>query len=97
MAAVTFDPTRIKLLKVSQHITQNDLEMLKFLCKEIVPAGQLEKITSPIKFLTKLEELDLIRAEDMSFLEQVLEVIGKLHLKSILYGENVSGMYVHML
>lgn len=58
---------RALLLDISQHLTAEDLTSLKYLCKEIIPAGRAERITSALEFFSELERRKLLSDENRHF------------------------------
>ena len=80
------DPYRVKLLSVSNEITERELSELKFICKSKVPTGVLEKITRPLELFSELENRCLIGPDNNEFLGDLLASIERLELRDELFG-----------
>lgn len=63
---------RTPLLRISDNITEKNLEKLKFLCSDDIKEGELEEISSPLKLFKALERRELIRVDNLSFLRELL-------------------------
>lgn len=68
---------RALLLDISQHLTAEDLTSLKYLCKEIIPAGRAERITIALEFFSELERRKLLSDENRHFLASMLNTIKR--------------------
>lgn len=64
---------RTFLLRISEHITEEKLKQLKYLCSDDIPEGDLEKINSPLELFRDLERRKMIGIDDLSFLQKLLE------------------------
>ena len=47
LTACVMDPYRLKLLSLSNEITDRELVELKFICKQHIPVGVMERIRRP--------------------------------------------------
>ncbi|KAL9959172.1 hypothetical protein ACROYT_G036266 [Oculina patagonica] len=74
------------LLELSNSLTSSDLEGLKFLCREVIPAGRAEKITRPFEFFSALEQLNMLSEENRDFLASKLIAINRNDLRNKLLG-----------
>lgn len=89
---VVMDPFRARLLSVSNGITDRELGQLKFVCKQHIPVGVLEKIVRPLDLFDELENRNLLSHDNTVFLAELLTEINRLELKEELFG--VRGKYI---
>ncbi|XP_067903027.1 protein FADD [Heterodontus francisci] len=66
---------------ISQNLTKDNLEALKFLCKEHIGKRKLENIGSGIQLFQVLEELNLLSPEDTKTLTELLANIQRPDLQ----------------
>ena len=71
---------RARLLRLSKSLTASELEQLKFLCQDDIPAGRAEKITEPFQFFSELEQLGKLSDGKLCFLSSILVAIGRIDL-----------------
>lgn len=83
------DPFRVRLLSVSNGITDREFSQIKFVCKQHIPVGVLEKILRPLDLFDELENRNLLGHENTNFLEELLTEIDRLELKDVLHGVRV--------
>lgn len=83
------DPFRARLLSVSNGITDRELGQLKFVCKQHIPVGVLEKIVRPLDLFDELENRNLLSHDNTVFLAELLTEINRLELKEELFGVRV--------
>ena len=89
------DPFRSRLLSVSNGITDHELGQLKFVCKQHIPVGVLERIVRPLDLFDELENRNLLSEDNTRFLAELLTEINRLELKEELFG--VRGKLVSMI
>lgn len=77
---------RSLLLELSNSLTSSDLEQLKFLCRDVIPAGRAEKITRPFEFFDALEQLNMLSEENRDFLASKLIAVNRNDLRNKLLG-----------
>lgn len=77
---------RLLLLELSNSLTSSDLEQLKFLCRDVIPAGRAEKITRPFEFFDALEQLNMLSEENRDFLASKLIAVNRNDLRNKLLG-----------
>ena len=63
---------RTFLLRISENVTLENLEKLKFLCSDDIEEGELEKIILPLQLFKALEKRELITIDNLSFLQELL-------------------------
>lgn len=77
---------RSLLLDLSNSLTSSDLEQLKFLCRDVIPAGRAEKISRPFEFFSALEQLNMLSEENRDFLASKLIAVNRNDLRNKLLG-----------
>lgn len=63
------------LLRISDHITDANLEKLKFLCSDAIEERELEDISSPLKLFKALQKRELLSIDNLSFLRALLSSV----------------------
>ena len=71
---------RLALKNISDRFSSQDLVELKYLCEDVIPAGELEKLNSGTQLFSALQRRNKISEGDLAFLDFLLEAIGKKHL-----------------
>ena len=77
---------RSLLLELSNNLTTADLQELKFLCGEVIPAGRLERINRGFELFGVLEQLNILSEENRDFLASKLIAINRNDLRNKLLG-----------
>ena len=77
---------RSLLLDLSNSLTSLDLKLLKFLCRDVIPARQAVKITRPFEFFAALEQLNMLSEENRDFLASKLIAVNRNDLRNKLLG-----------
>ena len=75
-------PYRTFLLDLSSKLLSDDLEKLKFACKDAVPYGKTEEVTTGFKFFDLLEQNGIISPQKLIPLENMMKAIGRADLAS---------------
>ena len=78
---------RQHLYWISNQLSSQEVENLKFMCNDVVPRRQLERIRSGFDLFCVLEGKNLIFPTDVEFLKEILETVGKDHLVKKLLNE----------
>jgi len=73
---------RAFLLRISDHITEEKLRQLKYLCSDEIPDGDLEKISSSLDLFKDLQRRQIIGVDNLSFLKQLLSDVTCFQLAS---------------
>lgn len=81
------DPYRLKLLSLSNELTNQELVELKFICKQHIPVGVLERIKRPLELFDELENRNLLASDNKEFLAALLAGINRLELRDDLLGK----------
>ena len=71
---------RLKLAEIASQIEQEKLEKLKFLFSDVIPAGDREKIVTPVQLFEELEQRQQISQRDLGFLQKCLQEVGRWDL-----------------
>ena len=74
------------LLELSNSLTTTNLQKLKFLCGDVIPAGRLERINRGIELFGVLEQLDMLSEENRDFLASKLIAVNRNDLRNKLLG-----------
>ena len=77
---------RSLLLELSNSLTIADLQELKFLCADVIPAGRLERITQGIELFGAMEQLNMLSEENRDFLASKLIAVSRNDLRNKLLG-----------
>lgn len=83
---IVMDQFRARLLSVSNGITNDELGQLKFVCKQHIPVGVLEKIARPLELFDELENRNLLSEGNTELLAELLSEINRFDLKEELHG-----------
>lgn len=83
---IVMDQFRARLLSVSNGITNDELGQLKFVCKQHIPVGVLEKIARPLELFDELENRNLLSEGNTELLAELLSEINRFDLKDELHG-----------
>ena len=82
MSESSFDPFQTFLERLSREI-EEQLESLKFLLEKHIPAGTLEKCTTPKKLFKCMKQKSLLGYNNLDFLEDLLKVAQRSDLAEI--------------
>lgn len=80
------DPYRLKLLSLSNELTNQELVELKFICKQHIPVGVLERIKRPLELFDELENRNLLASDNKELLAALLAGINRSELRDDLLG-----------
>ena len=72
--------SRLKLATIASLLEKEQLERLKYLCKDRIPDGDRERIKTPEQLLLELEQRQVITPNSLQFLIDSLENIGRKDL-----------------
>ncbi|XP_061183809.1 caspase-8-like [Saccostrea echinata] len=78
---------RATLLDIDAHLDSNDLELLKFLCKDIVPFSVLDKCRRSLDVFVNLEQKGKLKEEDSIFLQECFHYMQRKDLIRKLGGD----------
>ena len=73
-----------KILQVSKEIPKTELEELKYLCKERIPASTLERVNYFFDLFEKLKQTFGTRDEAVTFAKKILEENNRIDLSCML-------------
>ena len=85
----------MKLLALSNEITDRELVELKFICKQHIPVGVLEKIKRPLELFDELENRNLLTPDNKEFLAAILGGINRSELRDSLLGKSCNHLNLH--
>ena len=77
------------LLEISNELTDLDLNRLKFLCKDEIPAGTAERIREPFELFDELEKGNFLSEKKREFLASKLSDLNRVSLGKKLLGSKV--------
>ncbi|XP_062594748.1 caspase-8-like [Saccostrea cucullata] len=78
---------RATLLDIDAHLDSSDLELLKFLCKDIIPFSVLDKCRRSLDVFANLEQKGKLREEDSKFLQECFHYMQRKDLIRKLGGD----------
>ena len=73
-----------QLYNISNHLSSSDVENLKFLCYDLIPRREVERIGTGFELFGVLQGQGLIAPHNLSFLEELLSSVHKAHLLTVL-------------
>eukprot|EP00058_Branchiostoma_floridae_P002449 XP_002587937.1 hypothetical protein BRAFLDRAFT_87325 [Branchiostoma floridae] len=68
------------LLRISDELTEEETANVKIFCLHLIPKGHLAQLRRAMDVFVKLMELDKIDQENLDFLKEILERIGRQDL-----------------
>eukprot|EP00058_Branchiostoma_floridae_P002420 XP_002587908.1 hypothetical protein BRAFLDRAFT_87296 [Branchiostoma floridae] len=68
------------LLRISDELTEEETANVKLFCLHLIPKGQMAQLRRAVDVFVKLMELDKIDHENLDFLKEILEGIGRQDL-----------------
>eukprot|EP00058_Branchiostoma_floridae_P002431 XP_002587919.1 hypothetical protein BRAFLDRAFT_87307 [Branchiostoma floridae] len=68
------------LLRISDELTEEETANVKIFCLHLIPKGQLAQLRRAMDVFVKLMELDKIDQENLDFIKEILERIGRQDL-----------------
>eukprot|EP00058_Branchiostoma_floridae_P002421 XP_002587909.1 hypothetical protein BRAFLDRAFT_87297 [Branchiostoma floridae] len=68
------------LLRISDELTEEETANVKLFCLHLIPKGQAAQLRRAVDVFQKLMELDKIDQENLDFLREILERIGRQDL-----------------
>ena len=81
---------RLNLNEIASKLTEENLRKLKFLCYDVIPAGDNERVLSAQDLFTQLEQRGKIAPNRLDFLHKCLQNIGRKDLATDLKTERES-------
>ena len=78
---------RKHLYWISNQLSSQEVENLKFMCNDVVPRRQLERLRSGFDLFCVLEGKNFFSPTNVEFLKEILETVGKDHLVKKLLSE----------
>eukprot|EP00058_Branchiostoma_floridae_P002415 XP_002587903.1 hypothetical protein BRAFLDRAFT_87291 [Branchiostoma floridae] len=68
------------LLRISDELTEEETKNVKLFCRHLIPRGHAEQLDRAVDVFNKLIDLDKIDQENLDFIEEILERIGRQDL-----------------
>eukprot|EP00058_Branchiostoma_floridae_P002407 XP_002587895.1 hypothetical protein BRAFLDRAFT_87283 [Branchiostoma floridae] len=68
------------LLRISDELTEEETKNVKLFCRHLIPRGHAEQLRRAVDVFNKLIDLDKIDQENLDFIEEILERIGRQDL-----------------
>ena len=78
---------RRALNRIGNHLSRQNFEDLKFVCKDVVAVARMERVRCVLDLFQALEERGRLAVNDLEFLAQALETVGCARLLSELENE----------
>ena len=77
-----FDPYYFKslLLQLSDSLSRKELRELKFLCEDVLPRYELERINDGLKLFEALENRNMLSEGNRDFLASILIAVNRTDL-----------------
>ncbi|XP_048575655.1 mitogen-activated protein kinase kinase kinase A isoform X2 [Nematostella vectensis] len=75
---------RALLLKISDELTSENFSSMRFVCRDVIPAGRLEHFRRPIDMFVEFERLNRLDEKNRDFLASILVQIGRPDLRNLL-------------
>lgn len=75
------------LNRIGNHLSRQNFEDLKFVCKDVVAVARMERVRCVLDLFQALEERGRLAVNDLEFLAQALETVGCARLLSELENE----------
>ncbi len=64
------------LNRIANHLSRQNFDDLRFMCKDVVPVARMERVRSPIDLFQALEERGKLSADQLDYLADVLVSVG---------------------
>lgn len=80
------------LQELSNHISSNELEDLKFLCQDVVSEAKINSVTTPLQLFEVLEECGKLSVNDTEYLADLLVAGRRSDLVGLLVHGSVSSI-----
>eukprot|EP00058_Branchiostoma_floridae_P002411 XP_002587899.1 hypothetical protein BRAFLDRAFT_87287 [Branchiostoma floridae] len=68
------------LLRISDDLTEEETKNVKLFCRHLIPRGHAEQLDRAVDVFNKLIDLDKIDQENLDFVKEILERIGRQDL-----------------
>ena len=75
------DPFTTRLMSISQHLTTEDLDKMKFVLQHgSLPKGKLQNVQKPYELFNLMIEAELLSEDKLSCLAELLKSAGRMDL-----------------
>eukprot|EP00058_Branchiostoma_floridae_P002425 XP_002587913.1 hypothetical protein BRAFLDRAFT_87301 [Branchiostoma floridae] len=68
------------LIHISDSLTKKETDDVKIYCAHVIPKGMIKGLKRAVDIFLKLKEIGKINQENLDFVEEVLEMIGRRDL-----------------
>ena len=75
---------RISMLKLSQRITEKDMEELKYVLTSRIPDGKKESLKTALELFRYLEQILFVGPNNLSRLKELFREMGKPNLYEVI-------------
>ena len=82
---------KMNLMSISNQLTMEDLEKMKFFVQGNIPKGKLQFITKPFELFSLMMENDSLSPTDVNRLAKLLESAGRLDLLPLVQQTEAEG------
>ena len=87
----SFAAFKMNLMSISNQLTMEDLEKMKFFVQGNIPKGKLQFITKPFELFSLMMENDSLSPTDVNRLAKLLESAGRLDLLPLVQQTEAEG------
>ena len=83
--------SKMNLMSISNQLTIDDLEKMKFCVQGYIPKGKLQNITKPFELFSLMMENDLLSPTNVNVLAKLLESAGRFDLLPLVQQTEAEG------
>lgn len=83
--------SKMNLMSISNQLTIDDLEKMKFCVQDYIPKGKLQNITRPFELFSLMMENDLLSPTNVNGLAKLLESAGRFDLLPLVQQTEAEG------
>ena len=87
----SFAAFKMNLMSISNQLTIDDLEKMKFCVQDYIPKWKLQNITKPFELFSLMMENDLLSPTNVDLLAKLLESAGRLDLLPLVQHTEAEG------
>lgn len=80
----SFPSFKCCLMSISNELTGEDFEKMKFVLLDYLPRGKLQIVKEPYELFSLMIENELLSEENTGLLSNLLKSVGKIHLNNLL-------------
>ena len=83
--------SKMNLMSISNQLTIDDLEKMKFCVQGYIPKGKLQNVTKPFELFSLMMENDLLSPTNVNGLAKLLESAGRFDLLPLVQQTEAEG------